>query len=307
MTMPTTEEIVLHGRRLTLDRAGTGPVVLLIHGLAHTKDTWAPVMAELSTRCQAVAADLPGYGDSDPPPGDYSLGAYACVLRDLLDALGHRSATLVGHSLGGGIAMQFAYQFPERCDRLVLVATGGLGPDVSPVLRAAALPGSESILAFIAHRRLVELGRITGRQLRMAGIRLRPSMIEAARGYGALAEPGIRRTFVQSLRAVVDHRGQRISTEGRLHIIDRIPTMLVWGGNDQIIPVDHAHRSHREMPGSRLEIFEHAGHFPHADEPRRFVKALHSFLAAPGRDAASCHPPTPEPASSHRRRQTAAP
>jgi pimeloyl-ACP methyl ester carboxylesterase len=196
--------------------------------------------------------------------------------------------TLVGHSLGGGIAMQFAYQFPERCERLVLVATGGLGPDVSPVLRAAALPGSELVLALIANRHLIEFGRSTGRRLRTVGIEFSPSTIETARGYGALAEPGIRRTFVQSLRAVVDHRGQRISTTGRLHVIDRIPTMLVWGGDDRVIPVDHAHRSHREMPGSRLEIFEHAGHFPHADEPHRFVKALHTFLAAPTTSATSC-------------------
>ena len=277
---PTAEEIVVHGRRISLRQAGSGPVVLLIHGLASTNDTWKPALAELSSHCRVVAPDLPGYGDSEAPPGDYSLGAYACALRDLLDALGHRSATIVGHSLGGGVALQFAYQFPERCDRLVLVATGGLGRDVSPLLRAAALPGSELVLALVAHRHVAELGRSIGRWLHRAGVRPAGSVIEAARSYGALAEPPIRRTFLHSLRAVVDHRGQRIDATSRLHLIYRIPTMLVWGGADRIIPVEHAHRAHPEMPGSRLEIFERAGHFPHIDQPHRFAQVLHDFISA---------------------------
>lgn len=284
---PTAEEIVVHGRRISLRHAGTGPVVLLIHGLASTNDTWNPTLAELSTHCRVVAPDLPGYGGSEAPPGDYSLGAYACVLRDLLDALGHRSATVVGHSLGGGVALQFAYQFPERCDRLVLVATGGLGRDVSPLLRAAALPGSELVLALVAHRHIAALGRGIGRWLHRAGVRPTGSVIEAARSYGALAEPPIRRTFLHSLRAVVDHRGQRIDATVRLHLIYQIPTMLVWGDADRIIPVEHAHRAHPEMPGSRLEIFERAGHFPHIDQPHRFAQVLHAFISAPTAAAAT--------------------
>jgi len=245
----------LHGRAVAHRQVGAGPVVLLIHGLGATMHVWDHVAGVLAERCTVVTVDLPGHGGSAPPAGDYSLGASASVLRDLLDALGHPRVTVVGHSLGGGVAMQFAYQFPERAERLVLVASGGLGPEINRWLRAATLPGADIVLRLVASRPVTWLRR----------------------GSGADRSPTARRTFLRTLRAVVDHRGQAADATDRLYLLDRLPTLLVWGRHDHVIPVAHAERAHAAMPGSRLEVFDHAGHCPHLDDPSRFAVVVADF------------------------------
>ena len=275
---PTVDIIELHHRRVALRQTGTGPVVLLIHGLAGDLHSWDPIVGDLARRYTVVVPDLPGHGRSDPPPGDYSLGATASWLRDLLEMLGHDSATVTGHSLGGGIAMQFAYQHPQRCARLVLVASGGLGPDVSLALRAASLPGSELVLSLIAHRSLIAAGTRLGRCASDLGIPTPHGLVETARSYARLAEPADRRSFVNTVRTVVDHRGQRINAHDRLHLLADTPTLIVWGTDDRIIPVEHGHRAHRAIPGSRLELFAGAGHFPHTTQPGRFASTLDRFV-----------------------------
>lgn len=264
--LATLRQVDLHGRQVACREVGSGdPVVVLVHGLGATMDVWDDVVARMAPWCTALTPDLPGHGRSDAPNGDYSLGATASVVRDLLDALGHRSATIVGHSHGGGVAMQFGYQFPERVDRLVLVSSGGLGNEISPWLRAATLPGADLVLRALASRPVTSLRRL-GRR--------RPAPPDT----GADAATA-RRTFLRSLRAVADHRGQSAAGTDRLYLLDRSPTMLVWGGHDRVIPVVHAERAHRAMPGSRLEVFADAGHCPHLDEPSRFADVLCDFVS----------------------------
>ena len=164
------ETSAVGGRTVAFRQVGAGPVVVLVHGLAGTMETWNRVLGGLSSRCRSVAVDLPGHGRSTPPAGDYSLEAYAGCVHDLLDAFGHRATTVVGHSLGGGVAMQFAYQYPERCERLVLVSSGGLGVDVGVALRAAALPGSEHLVALIANRYVIAAATVVGRLAGAVGI-----------------------------------------------------------------------------------------------------------------------------------------
>jgi pimeloyl-ACP methyl ester carboxylesterase len=241
--------------------------------------TWDAALPWLAERYTVVTPDLLGHGLSAKPRGDYSLGAFASGIRDLLGALGHFRATIVGHSLGGGIAMQMAYQFPERCERLVLVSSGGLGREVSVALRAATLPGSELVLPLIAHNSLIEAGRSIGRALGKVGLGLNPDAVEVARGYASLSDPEARHAFVQTMRAVIDHGGQRVSARDRLYLTENMPSMLLWGERDRIIPAAHGAEAHAEMPGSRLEVFEEAGHFPHVKHPRRFAQALHSFIS----------------------------
>jgi len=286
----TEQERTLHGHRVRYLQAGTGPVVVLIHGITSSADTWAAAMAAAPDGRTLIAPDLMGHGGSAKPRGDYSLGAFASGIRDLLAALGHDRVTVVGHSLGGGIAMQFAYQFPERTERLVLVSSGGLGREVSLLLRAAALPGSELALRFLAPR---WLGRAAG-GVGWAGSRigLKPGrdVGEMFQGFLSLSDRETRAAFVQSLRAVVDTGGQRVNGHDRLYLAAGLPTLLVWGERDPVIPVDHAHGAHAAMPGSRLELFPDAGHFPHMEEPERFAAVLEAFLAEtePGRlDAAT--------------------
>jgi pimeloyl-ACP methyl ester carboxylesterase len=274
---PTT--ITLHGRPLRYVQAGSGPVLLLIHGIAGSLENWQAVIEPLARHHTVLAPDLPGHGGSAPSAGDYSLGALASELRDLLVALGHERATLVGHSLGGGIAMQFSYQFPEMTERLVLVSSGGLGPEVSAVLRAAALPGADRFIAATA-----ALGSTVGasitRGLAAVGLRPNADVAEVARGYASLVDRDRRSAFLATLRAVVGTRGQRVQAGDRLYLAQDMPVLIVWGARDPIIPVQHAQNAHDAIVGSSLVVFKGVGHLPQLEAPAHFVMALEQFIAA---------------------------
>jgi len=271
-------EVKLHGHRVFFNIAGEGPPVVLIHGVAGRAAQWDQTMVQLAEKHTVIAPDLLGHGESAKPRGDYSLGAFASGIRDLLIGLDIEGATVVGHSLGGGIAMQFAYQFPERCQRLVLVSSGGLGQDVHPVLRAATLPGSEIVLPLIAHEKLLDVVGLIPRALGKLGLRTGPDIAEMAHGYASLSNAEGRSAFIHTVRAVIDPTGQRVNASDRLYLASKMPTLIVWGGRDRIIPVDHAQPAHEGMPGSRLELFEESGHFPHLDDPLRFARTLMHFL-----------------------------
>ena len=272
-------EITLHGQRFSYRRAGRGPLLVLLHGIAGSSATWEEVIPWLGEGHTIIAPDLLGHGDSPKPLGDYSLGAYANAVRDLLGALGEARATIVGHSLGGGVAMQFAYQFPERCERLVLVSSGGLGRELHPLLRAAALPGAEVVLPWlcVAGRRSVgTVAHVLGR----LGLRASADLEEVWRSFVSLEQPDARQAFLHTVRGIIDLGGQRVSATDRLYLAAELPTLIVWGELDPLIPVGHAHEAHANIPGSRLEIFPDAGHFPYREDPRRFAAILLDFMQA---------------------------
>jgi pimeloyl-ACP methyl ester carboxylesterase len=273
-------EVSLHGHRVVCRVAGDPalPVLLLIHGITSSSATWDPVIPGLSEHAHVIAPDLLGHGESDKPRADYSLGGFASGLRDLLEHLGHERVTVVGHSLGGGVAMQFAYQYYEHCDRLVLVSSGGLGREVSLALRAATLPGAELVLPVIANTHVRDAGAAIGRLLGRLPMRPRPSVTEVARGYATLAESTARTAFVHTLRSVVEPGGQRVHAGDLLYLGEGRPTLIVWGALDTVIPVAHAYEAHAMIPGSTLEVFEQSRHFPHMDEPSRFVRVVLHFL-----------------------------
>ena len=272
------QQLTIHDRQVVYRTAGSGPVVLLIHGMAGSATTWKHVMPALSRDFTVVAPDLLGHGLSDKEPDDYSLGAFASLLRDLLVALGHERATVVGQSLGGGIAMQLAYQHPERCERLVLVGSGGLGREVNPVLRLLTFPGTDTLLriASAAPVRSTALGlaSLFGR----AGMQPAPATDEFWRSYESLADAATRKAFLRTLRAVIDPRGQAVSAVNRLHLAAEMPTLILWGDSDPIIPLSHAFAAHEGIAGSRLEIFEGVGHYPHCEAPAQFVDILSDFI-----------------------------
>jgi pimeloyl-ACP methyl ester carboxylesterase len=274
-----TREITLHGHHVSYRTAGDGPeVVVLIHGITGSADTWAEVIPALAEEFTVLAPDLLGHGHSAKPRGDYSLGAYASGVRDLVAALGHDHATVVGHSLGGGVAMQLAYQFPERCDRLVLVSSGGLGREVHPLLRAAALPGAEFVLPLVCATRLRDAGDAVWGALGQLGLNAGPDLEEMWRGYASLADRDAQQAFVHTLRTIVDGGGQRVSATDRLYLAAEVPTLIVWGEADRIIPVTHGIEAQQAIPGSRLEVFERAGHFPYRSYPDRFADLLIDFV-----------------------------
>jgi pimeloyl-ACP methyl ester carboxylesterase len=272
------EEVELHGHRVSYRRGGEGPLLVLIHGITGSSQTWREVMPLLAQDFTIVAPDLLGHGESAKPRGDYSMGAYASGIRDLVGLLGYDKGTVVGHSLGGGVALQFAYQFPERVERMVLVSSGGLGRDVNPILRAPWLPGAELVLPLLASMPLLDAGRAVGRFAGRLGFTAGPDLAEMATGFASLGDAEARRAFIQTVRAVIDLTGQRVSASDRLYLAAALPTLIVWGEQDKMIPVQHGHDAHAAIPGSRLEVFEGAGHFPHLSDPLRFVKTLREFV-----------------------------
>lgn len=268
----------IHGHEVTYRMGGEGPVVLLIHGMAGSSSTWVPALEHLAPHVTYIAPDLPGHGRSAKPRSDYSLGAHASFLRDLLVTLGHERATIVGQSLGGGVAMQFAYQFPQRVERLALVGAGGLGEEVNPVLRLLALPGVDLLLPFVFQPWIRELSRLAGEWTKYIGMEPTTATTEMWRAYASLTDPETRSAFVHTLKAVIDHRGQRVSAHDKLYLAQDLPTLIVWGSDDPIIPVSHAQAALESLPGSRVEILEGLGHFPHSEDPYRFSKLLVDFV-----------------------------
>jgi pimeloyl-ACP methyl ester carboxylesterase len=269
----------IHGHRVAYRMAGSGPPIVLIHGITASSQVWELVGPTLARHHTVLAPDLTGHGDSAKPRGDYSMGAFASGIRDLVLSLDLGPATVVGHSLGGGVAMQFAYQFPERTARLALVSSGGLGRRVHGFLRAATLPGSELVLPLLAGRRVLGAGRAFGRALGRVGVALGNDALEMARGHASLGHAENRAAFVHTLRASIDVTGQRVQALDRLYLAQELPLLIVWGARDRIIPPEHGYRAHELVPGSRFELFERAGHFPHLDEPRRFVATLEDWIA----------------------------
>jgi pimeloyl-ACP methyl ester carboxylesterase len=281
----------LHGDQLAYRDNGDGEVLLLIHGMAGSSDTWRSVIPQLSKNFRVIAPDLLGHGESAKPRSDYSLGAFAVLLRDFLDELGVSQATVVGHSLGGGVAMQFVYQHPDYVQRLVLISSGGLGPDVGLVLRLLSAPGAELVLPIIAPKPVLNVGNKLRSWLRAAGIQS-PRGAELWSAYSSLSDAETRQSFLKTLRSVVDYRGQAVSALNRLRLREGLPIMAIWGDQDNIIPVDHAYAAHEARTDSRLEILPNVGHFPQVEVPNEVVELIEDFIATNDRRDVESPQPT---------------
>ena len=265
---------VVHGYRRAFRMAGEGPALVLIHGIGDSSATWAELIPDLARNHTVIAPDLLGHGASDKPRADYSVAAYANGVRDLLTTLGIESATLVGHSLGGGVAMQFAYQFPERTDGSSWSARAAwAASQPRPAAGLAARRASRAVRAAVA-RHALQVGlscacwscwtpsgpgrpRLPHPRRRAARRDLPQRVHPYAAGGGRLAGPG-----GDDARPLLSHRG---------HADD-----AAVGDRDSVVPVRHAYGAHEAMPGSRLEIFEGAGHFPFHSDPARFVALVRS-------------------------------
>lgn len=273
-------DVTIAGNRIVYRLAGSGPVLLLVHGMAGSAETWKYVMPALAERFTVLAPDLLGQGESDTPDCDYSLETHAGTLHDLMAALGYDRATVVGQSLGGGMALQFAHDHPERCERLVLVNSGGLGPELTFYLRILRVPGMETVFPFFCTSWLRNAGDQVAAWLLHAGLKSTRADQEVWRSYSSLTDAGRRRAFFQSLRGVIGINGQTVSALGRIHPATLLPTLIVWGAQDSLIPVSHARALHQSLPGSRLEIFDGVGHYPHCEAPERFLALLVEFIGS---------------------------
>ena len=271
-------EVDLHGHQVVYRIAGSGPPVVLVHGMVNSSRHWQEVAVRLADRYTVIAPDLIGHGDSATLRGDYSLGAHAAGIRDLLVTIGVERASFVGHSLGGGVAMQFFYQFPQRVERLALVSSGGLGREVSPLLRGAALPGASALLRIAAQPLVLDALDRAGVEMRSRGARKGVYLQAIARALRPLEEPGGREAFLQTLRSVIDFRGQRVSAVDRLYLLGPMPTLIVWGERDNTIPLTHGRQAHEQIPGSRFEVLPRAAHFPHLEDPEGLARILGEWL-----------------------------
>ena len=268
----------IHGYRRAFVQVGKGPALLLVHGIGDSSETWQNLIPRLARRYTVIAPDLLGHGRSDKPRADYSVAAYANAMRDLLSVLGVDRATVVGHSLGGGVAMQFAYQYPERCERLVLISSGGVSREVLPFLRLAAAPNADFFLPLLGWPTARRVIRGAFALLALLRTDMGRDAVDLLRMFEALPDAKARRAFLRTLRAVVDLRGQVITMLDRCYLTAGMPTLLVWGEHDAVIPSQHARIAHAAMPGSRLELFQDAGHFPHHSDAARFLAVLEDFI-----------------------------
>ncbi|MGO9836270.1 MAG: alpha/beta fold hydrolase [Polyangiaceae bacterium] len=268
---------VVHGYKRAFVCTGKGPALLLIHGMGDSSSTWSQVIPALAQDHMVIAPDLLGHGASDKPRADYAVGAYANGMRDLLSILGVDRATIVGHSMGGGVAMQFAYQYPERCERLVLVSTGGVSRGVHPILRMAAASNAGLALPLLSLGATRVAVRGVFHLLRLLETDIGRDADDLIRVFEALPDLAARQAFLRTVRAAVDWRGQHVTMLDRAYLASGMPTMIVWGRRDGVIPHSHALVAHQALPGSRLETFENAGHFPHHSDPERFLSVLADF------------------------------
>ncbi|MGL4306617.1 MAG: alpha/beta fold hydrolase [Mycobacteriaceae bacterium] len=278
---PPIKFLELHGYRRAYRMAGKGPAILLIHGIGDNSSTWNDIFQYLAQRFTVIAPDLLGHGQSDKPRADYSVPAYANGIRDLLSVLGIERVTVVGHSLGGGVAMQFSYQFPHMVDRLVVVGTGGVTKDVNPLLRLASVPVINEGMKILRIPGAVDIIKFLGSTIeKISDAPIFRDTPDVVRVLSALPDPTASEAFIRTLRAVVDWRGQVVTMLDRCYLTEFIPVQIFWGDEDSVIPVSHAYLAHAAMPGSRLEIFEKSGHFPFHDDPARFLRVLEDFIAS---------------------------
>ncbi len=266
---------------LAYTRAGSGPPVVLIHGLGCSRRTWRHVASRLAQTRTVIAIDLPGHGESDSPLGDYSPAGQATAVRDLVESLDMPQIDVVGHSLGGGIAISFAHQYPERTRSLVLISTAGLGPEVTPLLRVAAVPGAD--------RAIGALVRLPDRVLRagLGAMTWVPGLVSPhdtdplQDTIATLGDEISRRTFVRTARTVIDMQGQSISAGEQLDRLTERPVMLIWGADDRTIPPRHFRELAARFPRARQLEVPSAGHFPHETAADVVAPALEEFLLCP--------------------------
>ncbi|OOK82603.1 dienelactone hydrolase family protein [Mycobacterium kansasii] len=280
ITAPSLQFRTIHGYKRAFRIAGSGPAILLVHGIGDNSTTWTGIHAKLAQRFTVIAPDLLGHGKSDKPRADYSVAAYANGMRDLLSVLDIERVTVIGHSLGGGVAMQFAYQFPQLVDRLILVGAGGVTKDVNVVFRLASLPMGAEALALLRLPMVRPTVQVVGRALGLAigSTALGRDLPNVLRILDDLPEPTASSAFTRTLRAVVDWRGQIVTMLDRCYLTQAIPVQIIWGSRDVVVPVRHARLAHAAMPGSHLEIFEGSGHFPFHDDPARFIDTVQRFI-----------------------------
>lgn len=252
-----------------------GTVVVLIHGLGVSADIWIHNVEPLAKRHRVYVPDLIGFGRSDKPGPSFSPLDYSRFLDDFMNTLNIDRASLVGQSLGGGIALQYTLQFPQKVSKLVLVGSAGLGKEVIWTLRVMSLPLVGELFSYPS-RKGVELAfkwAVRNRAL------ITKDFVELY--YNLFSQPGFRKFFLRILRLIVNIRGAREETlvpiMNNLHKITQ-PVLIIWGEKDRVLPLKHGYLAKEKLPNARLKIMEGCGHIPFFERSDEFNRHVLEFL-----------------------------
>jgi pimeloyl-ACP methyl ester carboxylesterase len=264
------------GLRVRYRSAGEcGSVLVLLHGIGRTLEDWSENMLALGKSHRVFAPDFPGCGFSDKPVLPYTTPFLAGFVRDFLRVLNLERAILVGNSMGGGISLEFSALFPELLEGLVLVAPAGMGPKGAQFLGLCSIPGFGEVISRpsrVGSRRALEL---------LFADRSLMTQARAERDFELSNQPGATRAFLKMLRFMANRRGAKPafynrSLENAANL--RVPTLIVWGVQDHILPVEYAPVAAKIIPGSKLQIYDPCGHFPMLERAQEFNALLLEFL-----------------------------
>ncbi len=278
-------EFAVWDRRVTVDgmstqylEAGAGSPLLLMHGYEQSATSWRWVIPALARTHRVLALSLPGHGDSDPAVGGYAPGRdLAPFVADFLDTLGVGALDVVGNSVGGAVALRLALADPQRVRTLTLVGSAGLGRDVNPLLALAALPVIGELAILLSRVPGGDLLRTTmsAAMLFAQPWRVPPEFFTEQHALGRRA--GHLEAATAMARALFDVNGQREVLLDQLHTLT-MPTLVVWGGCDYVLPAYQAQAAVDRLPAGRLAVFPDCGHLPHVECPDRFAAVLSEFL-----------------------------
>ncbi|MBI2847463.1 MAG: alpha/beta fold hydrolase [Chloroflexi bacterium] len=252
---------------------GKGKPVVLIHGLGTSSLSWRENLTSIGKEYRFYALDLPGHGDSEALNGQYTLSFVARFLLDFFDSQGLGKVALAGSSMGGLLALNFALSFPERVEKLVLVDSAGLGRELAFFLRFLSIPMVGEIFDTRSKRQLRALLRRILYDHRFITEELVNEL------YVSRNSPAKKKAMLRTLRAGVNLWGQRreIILVHRLPEL-RVPTLIVWGANDCLIPVSHGMEARRLIRDSKLVVFDQCGHWPQMEKAEKFNKTVYNFL-----------------------------
>lgn len=258
--------------RLHYQEKGAGPALVLIHGYGASTQDWSAVFEPLAERFRVLAVDLKGFGFSDKPAGDYTIPAQAALVMKWLEQLGVQRAALCGNSMGGAVALFCALNEPSRVERLILVDSVAsnqaalesglvppllLKPVIGPILGALALTTPELVQAGL-QRSIYDKSLATPERLESY---YRP----------------LRTRHGQRAALAVARQWDLSTLERNLHRV-QLPTLIIWGANDELIPLSHGRWIHQQISGSQLVVFPQCGHVPQIEKPREFVQAVTQFM-----------------------------
>ncbi|MEE9284685.1 MAG: alpha/beta fold hydrolase [Dehalococcoidia bacterium] len=288
MNLPEDRYTSVDGHRLRYWDEGSGPPLLLLHGLGNSTLVWHQAMAGLAQRFRVVAVDLPGHGYSDMPRGHFPLSEAAGLVALFMRQVGAERFHVAGNSMGGVIALELGLGYPQRVTGLVLVDSAGLGRSIAWILRILSLPGIGEYLDRPSPKQVRQLLRT---------ILYDPGLISDAlvdEMYRQRSRPGAAKWLLRFLRTGVNVAGQRrsIQRQDQLHRL-RPPLLILWGRQDRIVPVAHAHAAAARQPAARLHVFDRCGHWPQMEHTDEFIRVVSNFLHAAEGPARSSPAPMP--------------